>query len=203
MSKREETKDMYRVNEIFYSLQGEGRWMGRPAVFLRMSGCNLRCPFCDTDFKGYKEMTAEEIADACAQKGGDCRFIVITGGEPTLQVDAALTQALHAKGFYIAMETNGTHPIPEGIDWVTCSPKGDFTDGGAVRIEKADELKLVFDGNHDVSRHGIEATYYYLQPCDVGNSARNRLILSQCIQYIQNHPQWMLSVQMHKIVGIQ
>lgn len=126
---------MYRVNEIFYSLQGEGRWMGRPAVFLRMSGCNLRCPFCDTDFKGYKEMTAEEIADACAQKGGECQFIVITGGEPTLQVDATLTQTLHAKGFYLAMETNGTHPIPEGIDWVTCSPKGDFTEGGAVDRE--------------------------------------------------------------------
>lgn len=194
---------MYKVNEIFYSLQGEGRWAGRPAVFIRLSGCNLRCPFCDTDFTGYKEMEAGEIATDCLQAGGDCRFAVITGGEPTLQVDAALIQALHDKGFYLSIETNGTRPVPEGIDWVTCSPKADFTEGGAIRIEKADELKLVFDGNHPVGTHGIQATYHYLQPCDVGNDARNRLILSECIQYIKVHPEWTLSLQMHKIVGIR
>lgn len=95
---------MYKVNEIFYSLQGEGRWMGRPAVFVRMSGCNLKCPFCDTDFKGYKEMSAEDILTACLEKGGDCRFIVLTGGEPTLQVDAELIQLLHQQGYYLSME---------------------------------------------------------------------------------------------------
>ena len=99
---------MYKVNEIFYSLQGEGRWMGRPAVFVRMSGCNLKCPFCDTDFKGYKEMSAEDILTACLEKGGDCRFIVLTGGEPTLQVDAELIQLLHQQGYYLSMETNST-----------------------------------------------------------------------------------------------
>ena len=194
---------MYRVNEIFYSLQGEGRWSGRPAVFVRMSGCNLQCPFCDTDFASYREMSAEEIVDACLKAGGDCRFIVLTGGEPTLQVDTPLILALHAEGYYLSMETNGTHPIPAGIDWTTCSPKLDFTEGGALKVKKVDELKLVFDGTHEVSDHGVDTTYRYLQPCDVGNEARNRLILRECIEYIKLHPQWMLSLQMHKIVGIR
>ena len=133
---------MYKVNEIFYSLQGEGRWSGRPAVFVRMSGCNLKCPFCDTDFKGYKEMSAEDILAACLEKGGDCRFIVLTGGEPTLQVDAELIHLLHQQGYYLSMETNGTHVVPEGIDWITCSPKLDFTEGGELALKKVDELKL-------------------------------------------------------------
>lgn len=194
---------MYKVNEIFYSLQGEGRWSGRPAVFVRMSGCNLKCPFCDTDFKGYKEMSAKDILAACLEKGGDCRFIVLTGGEPTLQVDAELIHLLHQQGYYLSMETNGTHVVPEGIDWITCSPKLDFTEGGELALKKVDELKLVFDGAHEVSNYGLEATYQYLQPCDVGNDARNRFILSGCINYVKQHPEWQLSLQMHKIVGIR
>ena len=194
---------MYKVNEIFYSLQGEGRWSGRPAVFVRMSGCNLKCPFCDTDFKGYKKMSAEDILAACQEKGGDCRFIVLTGGEPTLQVDAELIHLLHQKGYYLSMETNGTHVVPEGIDWITCSPKLDFTEDGELALKKVDELKLVFDGTHEVSNYGLEATYQYLQPCDVGNDARNRFILSGCIDYVKRHPEWQLSLQMHKIVGIR
>lgn len=196
-------KKMYKINEIFYSLQGEGRWTGRPAVFIRMSGCNLKCPFCDTDFRGFREMNAEDIVAECLQLGGECRFIVITGGEPTLQVDTALTEALHQQGYYLSMETNGTHPIPDGIDWITCSPKQDFTEGGKIAIAHADELKLVFDGEHEVTDHGLKASYKYLQPCDVGNDARNRLILDECIQYIKLHPEWQLSLQMHKIVGIR
>ena len=86
---------MYKVNEIFYSLQGEGRWMGRPAVFVRMSGCNLKCPFCDTDFRGYREMSADDILSKCLEEGGECRFIVLTGGEPSLQVDEQLIATLH------------------------------------------------------------------------------------------------------------
>ena len=172
-------------------------------MFVRMSGCNLKCPFCDTDFKGYKEMSAEDILAACQEKGGDCRFIVLTGGEPTLQVDAELIRLLHQKGYYLSMETNGTHVVPEGIDWITCSPKLDFTEGGELALKKVDELKLVFDGAHEVSNYGLEATYQYLQPCDVGNDARNRFILSGCIDYVKRHPEWQLSLQMHKIVGIR
>ncbi|MBM0143968.1 7-carboxy-7-deazaguanine synthase QueE [Segatella copri] len=194
---------MYKVNEIFYSLQGEGRWMGRPAVFVRMSGCNLKCPFCDTDFRGYREMSADDILSKCLEEGGECRFIVLTGGEPSLQVDEQLIATLHQAGYYLSMETNGTHAIPEGIDWVTCSPKVDFTEGGELVVRKVDELKLIFDGEHEVSDHGIACTFRYLQPCDVGNDSRNYLILSECIKYIKAHPEWQLSVQMHKIVGIR
>lgn len=194
---------MYKVNEIFYSLQGEGRWMGRPAVFVRMSGCNLKCPFCDTDFRGYREMSADDILSRCLEEGGECRFIVLTGGEPSLQVDEQLIATLHQAGYYLSMETNGTHAVPEGIDWVTCSPKVDFTEGGELVVRKVDELKLIFDGEHEVSDHGIACAFRYLQPCDVGNDSRNYLILSECIKYIKAHPEWQLSVQMHKIVGIR
>lgn len=194
---------MYKVNEIFYSLQGEGRWMGRPAVFVRMSGCNLKCPFCDTDFRGYREMSADDILSKCLEEGGECRFIVLTGGEPSLQVDEQLIATLHQAGYYLSMETNGTHAVPEGIDWVTCSPKVDFTEGGELVVRKVDELKLIFDGEHLISDHGIACTFRYLQPCDVGNDSRNYLILNECIKYIKAHPEWQLSVQMHKIVGIR
>ena len=194
---------MYKVNEIFYSLQGEGRWMGRPAVFVRMSGCNLKCPFCDTDFRGYREMSADDILSKCLEEGGECRFIVLTGGEPSLQIDEQLIATLHQAGYYLSMETNGTHAVPEGIDWVTCSPKVDFTEGGELVVRKVDELKLIFDGEHEVSDHGIACAFRYLQPCDVGNDSRNYLILSECIKYIKAHPEWQLSVQMHKIVGIR
>lgn len=194
---------MYKVNEIFYSLQGEGRWMGRPAVFVRMSGCNLKCPFCDTDFRGYSEMSADDILSRCLEEGGECRFIVLTGGEPSLQVDEQLISTLHQTGYYLSMETNGTHAIPEGIDWVTCSPKVDFTEGGEPIVKQVDELKLIFDGEHQISDHGIACTFRYLQPCDVGNDSRNYLILNECIKYIKAHPEWQLSVQMHKIVGIR
>ena len=135
--------------------------------------------------------------------GGECRFIVLTGGEPSLQVDEQLISTLHQAGYYLSMETNGTHAVPEGIDWVTCSPKVDFTEGGELVVRKVDELKLIFDGEHEVSDHGIACAFRYLQPCDVGNESRNYLILNECIKYIKAHSEWQLSVQMHKIVGIR
>ena len=116
---------MYRVNEIFLSLQGEGFWTGTPMVFLRFSGCNLRCPFCDTDHSGYREMSAEEIVTEILQTGGDCRRVCVTGGEPSLQLDEALVEALHHAGFQVHVETNGTRVLPGGVDWVTLSPKTD------------------------------------------------------------------------------
>ena len=194
----------YRVNEIFYSLQGEGRWTGRAAVFVRMSGCNLACPFCDTDFSHYTEMTADDIIEQCQKVGGNCRFIVLTGGEPTLQADKNLITAWHQADYYVAMETNGTHPIPEGIDWVTCSPKSAFVKSEAhLAITQANELKLVFDDEHPVEDYGLKTEYKYLQPCDTGNASRNRLIMNHCIKFIQEHPEWQLSLQTHKIIGIQ
>ena len=110
----------YRINEIFYSLQGEGRHTGRAAVFVRFSGCNLKCPFCDTDFKAYRELTVDDIIAAVSEWRA-CGFVVLTGGEPSLQVDESLIEALHHEGFYIAIETNGTCPLPSAIDWVTLS----------------------------------------------------------------------------------
>lgn len=163
----------------------------------------LEMPFCDTDFRGYSEMSADDILSRCLEEGGECRFIVLTGGEPSLQVDEQLISTLHQAGYYLSMETNGTHAIPEGIDWVTCSPKVDFTEGGEPAVKQVDELKLIFDGEHQISDHGIACTFRYLQPCDVGNDSRNYLILNECIKYIKAHPEWQLSVQMHKIVGIR
>lgn len=196
------TEKKYKINEIFYSLQGEGRWTGRAAIFVRFAGCNLNCPFCDTDFTAYEEFTKEQILNAL-QQYPRCKFVVLTGGEPTLQVDEPLTALLHSHGYYLSMETNGTHPVPAGIDWVTCSPKKAFVKGGNVRITRADEVKIVFDGEHPVSTYGIEADYFFVQPCDTGDKERNLVILKKTIEYVKSYPQWQLSLQTHKLVGVR
>lgn len=186
---------MKRVNDIFYSLQGEGRHTGRAAVFVRFAGCNLRCSFCDTDFSAYREMSDQEIVEeACRYPA---RFVVLTGGEPTLQVDAALIDAFHDRGFYVAMESNGTHRPPENLDWLTCSPKQ------GVAISECDELKCIFDGQSPLCDADIKARYRYLQPCDVGDDERNAAITAQCVEYIKHHPQWRLSLQTHKLIGFK
>lgn len=180
-----------KVNEIFYSLQGEGYHTGTPAVFLRLSGCNLRCPFCDTDHSGGTEMAHGEILERVLRYPS--RHIVITGGEPSLQIDSYLVEILHSAGFYIQIETNGTRPIPEDIDWVTCSPKEE----GTVVLDRIDELKVVYTGQ-DVeeiaSRHA--ATHYFLQPCSGANIAGT-------VDYILRNPHWRLSLQTHKLIDIQ
>lgn len=191
-----------RINEIFYSLQGEGRNTGRAAIFVRFSGCNLRCPFCDTDFASYQEMSVEDILDAIEPYSS--RFVVLTGGEPTLQVDDAFVAVLHSYGYELAIETNGTRPVPKGIDWVTVSPKEPFVgDKGRLAVKSCNELKCVFDGIHPVSDYGIKADYHYLQPCDTGDSHRNQMICKACIDYIQTHPEWRLSLQTHKLMGFR
>ena len=199
-----------KVNEIFYSLQGEGFWTGTPMVFVRLSGCNLRCPFCDTDHVGFEELSADEVVRKALSLAGDCRRICLTGGEPSLQADAALVTALHEAGFRIHMETNGTRPLPDGIDWVTLSPKEDvpgLVGNGRVVLEQADEVKLVFDGSLPEERleywREFPATWHFLQPCDVSDPARNREILRQTISYIASHPSWRLSLQTHKTLGIR
>lgn len=192
----------YKINEIFYSLQGEGHNAGKAAVFVRFSKCNLRCPFCDTNFDDYKEMTADEIMIVVRQYT-PCKFVVLTGGEPTLQVTPALLKHFHQEGYYISMETNGTHVIPEGIDWVTCSPKKPFVGTGDITITEANEVKVVYDGIHPISNYGIRSAELYVQPCDVGNVQQNREILNQTIAFVKTHPQWKLSLQLHKLIGIQ
>lgn len=190
------------VSEIFYSLQGEGRWTGRAAIFVRFSGCNLRCPFCDTDFSRYREMTEEEIIDAVGQ-WPQCKFIVFTGGEPTLQLTDSLVAKLKARGYFMTVETNGTHPVPEGIDWITCSPKTAFVNNDALRITRCDEVKVVYDGIHAISDYGLDCRYRYVQPCDTGDAFTTEANLRGAIAYVQQHPQWQLSLQVHKILKIQ
>ena len=220
---------MYKVNEIFYTLQGEGAHSGIPAVFVRFSGCNLRCPWCDTDFADHTDMTAEQIV-AEAQALYDIpnerrKMLVLTGGEPSLQVDKPLLDALHAAGFYICIETNGTRPLPEGIDWITCSPKVERLDTrlGHLRevptklaLKRVNEVKVVYTGEYDpeIWREQLQAEHWLLQPLrftgewlmqsgiDEWQDDRNDN-LDDTVRYILTHPFWRLSVQLHKIVGLR
>lgn len=198
--------EVYRVNDIFYSLQGEGHNAGRAAVFVRFSGCNLKCPFCDTDFSQYEEMTAEEIVglSMTLSKGEEMPIVVLTGGEPTLQADKELIDRLHQAGFsFVAMESNGTKEPPQNLDWLTVSPKH----GAKVVVSHCDELKVLFDGDRPLSLPFGEgwggARYYYLQPMDTGDIERNKEITASCVDYIKRHPVWRLSLQTHKLVGFK
>jgi len=186
---------MKRVNDIFYSIQGEGRNTGRAAAFVRFAGCNLKCPFCDTDFGPFRYMTDRQIVDEILRY--PARLVILTGGEPSLQVDDALIGLLHDNGFEVAIETNGTRPLPDGIDWVTCSPKG------KTALRECNELKCIFDGTAEPDDHGIVADYYYLQPCDTGNERENERITAACVGYVTGHPQWRLSLQTHKLAGFK
>ncbi|MBQ1649563.1 MAG: radical SAM protein [Prevotella sp.] len=200
-----------KVNEIFYSLQGEGVYTGTAAVFLRLSGCNMKCWFCDT--KGHEqgtEMTEEEIAERVSQY--PARHIVITGGEPTMQLNARLTQLLHEKGFFIQIETNGALPLKDGteVDWITCSPKGN-----EIKIQRIDELKLLFIKEYLEKYKEVKASQRCLQPLDEGGQEVQTLAsqagssrfassrgVQEVISYIKEHPQWRLSLQTHKLINI-
>lgn len=208
---------MYQVKEIFYTLQGEGANAGTPAVFCRFAGCNLwsgreadraraQCTFCDTDFVGTdgpgggRFETADDLARACraaCTAGQGPSMVVLTGGEPMLQVDAVLIAALHARGFSIAIETNGTLAVPPEIDWVCVSPKA----GQPLVQQSGDELKLVYP------QAGVDPAQYldllfehrFLQPMDGPDRAANT---EAAIAYCKANPPWRLSVQTHKILGI-
>ncbi len=210
----------YAVKEIFYTLQGEGRHAGRPAVFCRFAGCNLwtgreadrhraTCQFCDTDFVGTdgpgggRYASAAALAEAVADtwpSGDDPlarRYVVCTGGEPTLQMDVSLIESLHQHGFEIAIETNGTLTVPPGIDWICVSPKA-----GAPLVQRhGDELKLVFPQPAAMPEcfHDLEFAHYLLQPMDgPDRDANTQTALAYCLA----HPRWQLSLQTHKFLGI-
>lgn len=160
-------------------------------VFVRFSGCNLQCPFCDTDHSARVEMTVEEIVAAVQARGGACRRICLTGGEPSLQLDAALVDALHGAGYRLHVETNGTRDLPEGLDWITLSPKA-----APVVLEKADEVKLVLSEGIDPSPwEAFPAPWHFIQPCSCRNT-------EEVIEYVKAHPQWRLSLQTHKYLAI-
>ncbi len=212
----------YAVKEIFYTLQGEGAQAGRAAVFCRFAGCNLWsgresdraaavCTFCDTDFvgtdgqNGGKFASADALADAVAARwpGGVAGaagrpYVVCTGGEPLLQLDDALVEAFHARGFEVAVETNGTQPAPAGLDWICVSPKAD----APLLLTAGDELKLVYP--QPLARPerfaGLAFDHFFLQPMD-GPDRRDHT--RAATDYCMAHPQWRLGVQMHKIVGIE
>lgn len=191
------------VNEIFYSLQGEGYFSGTPSLFIRFSGCNLKCGFCDTQHQHGTEMTEEDIVERA--RACKAQHVVITGGEPSLQLTESLVDKLHEIGKYVAVETNGTHLLPENVDWITLSPKDAFVTGTQSKIvlKRCNELKLVFTGAPLADYSMIDVAHYFLQPCDVSNEAKNKEILEDTINYCLAHPQWHLSLQMHKLIGVR
>jgi 7-carboxy-7-deazaguanine synthase (Cx14CxxC type) len=208
----------YAVKEIFLTLQGEGAHAGRAAVFCRFAGCNLwsgreqdrasaTCQFCDTDFVGIdgtlggRYATADDLADTIAAQwtgGHDNRYVVLTGGEPMLQIDAALIDALHARDFTIAVETNGTIAPPPGLDWICVSPKA----GADLIVRNGHELKLVYPqpGAPPERFAGLAFERFSLQPMDGPDITQNT---ERAIAYCLDHPQWRLSVQTHKSLGIR
>ena len=199
-----------KVNEIFYSLQGEGFNTGTPAVFIRFSGCNLQCPFCDTQHQEGKEMTEGDIIEEVSRYKAN--LVVVTGGEPALQLTESLVEMLHLLGKTVAVETNGTVELPKNVDWITLSPKDAFLGEKAKPILKeADELKLIYDGEnhgrddvHIVSRYAnIKVTHRFLQPCDTGDAEKNKEIIKKTIEFCKEHPEWRLSLQIHKILNIR
>lgn len=199
----------YRVNEIFYSLQGEGQHAGTAAVFIRLSGCNLKCPFCDTDFHTYKEMTAQEIAEA-VNKLSESSMIVITGGEPSIQLDYNLIYFLRHRSIlprYIAVETNGTGKLPDDIDWVTLSPKSQWQKKPII-LKSVSEIKTVMDEDTlavDLLRmqEAYPNALCFVQPCDTGNKEKNETIIKRCVDFVKSNPQWKLSLQQQKILNIR
>ena len=209
----------YAVKEIFYTLQGEGAQSGRASVFCRFAGCNLWsgresdrasavCQFCDTDFVGVngpgggKFESADDLAEAingqwATSGAGDRRFVVCTGGEPLLQLDRALIDALHAREFEIAVESNGTISAPEGIDWICISPKA----GAPLVQTSGDELKLVFPqaNARPEQFEDLEFRNFFLQPMDGPDREANTQL---AVRYCMMHPRWRLSLQTHKLLGI-
>ncbi len=193
-----------RINEIFYSIQGEGTRSGEAAIFVRFSGCNLKCPFCDTKHQPYRDLTEEDIVRQVM--GFPASLVVITGGEPTLQLTPSLVDKLHEAGKTVAIETNGTRPIPRNVDWITVSPKAAYL-GEVARpvITTADEVKIVLDGIHtpEDPTFGITAAHYCVQPCDTGNAQRNREIIDYCVNFVKDNPVWRLSLQTQKILNVR
>ena len=210
----------YAVKEVYYTLQGEGAQAGRAAVFLRFSGCNLWtgrerdrhravCQFCDTDFVGtdgpgggtfaFAAALAEHVGKFWPEGAAGTPYVVCTGGEPALQLDHDLVVALHARGFEVAIETNGTTALPAGIDWVCVSPKA----GAEVVVTRGDELKLVYPqaeaGAQPEHFVGLDFAHFFLQPLDEADGPDHT---ERVVAYCLAHPQWRLGVQMHKVVGI-
>lgn len=181
---------MRQINEIFYSLQGEGYYTGTPAIFVRFSGCNLKCPFCDTRHEEGTLMSDDEIV--AEVKKYPAVTVILTGGEPSLWIDSEFIDLLHGAGKYVCIETNGTRPLPDNIDWVTCSPK----QGAKLGITRMDEVKVVYEGQELEAYEWLPAEHFFLQPCSCNNTA-------EVVACIMKHPKWRLSLQTHKLIDIR
>jgi organic radical activating enzyme len=192
---------MKKINEIFYSVQGEGYWAGTPAVFVRFSGCNLRCPFCDTKHEGGRWMVEQDII--AEVKKYPASLVVLTGGEPTLFVTKELVDELHCIDKYVAIETNGTHLAPDNVDWVTVSPKDEFCKNAELVPQKINELKVVYTGQDLFRYDGVKAEYYYLQPCDTGNAEKNKEYINKTVARCLQDGKWRVSLQTQKILEVR
>ncbi len=189
------------VNEIFYSLQGEGGRSGSPSIFIRLTKCNLACSFCDTDFRHGNKMSLEEIYAHIQQFA--CRWIIWTGGEPTLQLTDEVLTFFRQRGYKQAIETNGTRPVSALVDYITCSPKVQI-DSIKERLPRVDEIRMPIgegDSLPDISTLP-EAKNYFVSPIFDGNVPLKKNI-DYCVQLVKQHPQWTLSLQIHKLIGIE
>ena len=181
---------MKRINEIFMSLQGEGFHTGTSAVFVRFSGCNLKCDFCDTVHESGEFLSDEDILQKIS--AFQSKHVVLTGGEPSLGIDEGVVAKLKSAGYFVQIETNGTHSIPENVDWITCSPKN-----APLAIHKAHELKVVFTSSDFVEKfNDFDCQHRFLQPLSCGNTV-------EVVDYILLHPEWRMSLQTHKLINIQ
>jgi len=209
----------YVVKEVFYTIQGEGAHAGHPAVFVRFAGCNLWsgreedrqrdaakgvCAlWCDTDFRGTDgenggRYEAAELAAVAADIGRNCGMVVLTGGEPSLQVDDALVLALSDRGFKVHVETNGTKALPPTVDWITLSPKPP----AAAVPQRYDEVKVIFGGVGDVEQFAWLAPRAYLQPRWFEDPSKREASVRKCAEYVLHHPRWTMGVQLHKMMGL-
>ncbi len=204
----------YSVNEVFYSLQGEGYRAGYPSVFLRFAGCNLQCRRevegfdCDTDFSGGRKMTAEEVVAAVDRAAGAAKregmVVILTGGEPTLQLDRPLCDALHAAGYAVAVETNGTNEIESGlVDFISCSPK---TAEHTLRVGaggSVDELRYVRHAGQALPKPALVADHHFISPAFEPDGTVKRETLEWCVNLCKENPTWRLSLQLHKLLGVR
>ena len=204
-----ENEPILRITEIFHSIQGEGFHAGTPAVFIRGTGCNLPCDFCDTDFSPREKLSPAQILERIA--GYPCRFVVLTGGEPTIQpAFRALVDLLRARGYYVTMETNGSSEDTFGVDWVTVSPK--LSQKGKWVLKRAQELKLVYESQDLSFYEDSEFAHYFLQPKEIRTAPwgggerdrdRTRAEWDKTVRAVMENPKWKLSIQLHKELGVR
>ena len=201
-----------RLTEIFHSLQGEGFHAGKPAVFVRGAGCNLACDFCDTDFSLREKLSPEEAVERVEAAGNGTRFVVFTGGEPTIQPQGfrKLAELLHARNYFVTLETNGMSEDTLGVDWVTVSPK--LNHGGDWKLRRGDELKLIYEGQDLAFFEDSEFRHYFLQPKEIRTGsfgagerdvAATRREWKRAAAAVMVNPRWKLSFQMHKELGLR